>query len=51
MPVNRSSAETPATNTGGSKVEFSRTYTDYNPEPAQGPQTEILATVLNPEGS
>ena len=41
------SAET-STNTAGTEEEFSRTYTNYNPAPAQGPLTEILATVLNP---
>ena len=51
MPVNRSSTETPATNTGGTEDEFGRTYNNYNPAPAQGPMTEILATVLNPSGS
>jgi hypothetical protein len=39
----------PSTNTSGTKVEFTRTYSDYNPAPTQGPKTEILATVLNPE--
>ena len=51
MAKNLSSAEDPATNTGGTEEEFSRTYTNYNPAAAQGPMTEILATVLNPEGS
>ena len=37
-----------ATNTGGSAVKFGRTYRNYNPNPAQGPTTEVLATVLNP---
>ena len=37
-----------ATNTGQSQVKFTRTYRAYNPNPAQGPTTEVLATVLNP---
>ena len=41
------SAET-STNTAGTKEEFDRTYQNYNPAPAEGPLTEILATVLNP---
>ena len=45
-------ADTPIpTNTAGTEEQFDRTYTDYNPQSAQGPQTEILATILNPEGS
>jgi len=39
--------ETP-TNTEGTEEQFNRVYTDYNPAPAEGPKTEILATVLNP---
>ena len=34
------------TNTGETEEKFNRTYTEYNPVPAQGPATEILATVL-----
>ena len=40
-----------ATNTGGSKEEFNRTYYKYNPAPQQGPPTEVLGTVLKPSGS
>ena len=39
----------PSTNIAGSKEEFNRTYENYNPAPSQGPVTEILATVLNPQ--
>ena len=39
------------TNTGPEKEEFDRTYRQYNPAPAQGPNTEVLATILKPEGS
>ena len=35
-----------ATNTGESQEKFNRTYFKYNPAPAQGPSTEVLATVL-----
>ncbi len=42
------SAET-STNLGGTKEEFGREYQNYNPAPAEGPMTEILGTVLNPE--
>ena len=42
------SAET-STNTAGTKEEFGRTYQNYNPAPAEGPLTEIIGTVLNPE--
>ena len=41
------SAQTP-TNTSGTKEEFTRTYSNYNPNATTGPVTEILATVLNP---
>ena len=37
-------------NTGPSEEKFDRTYRSYNPTPTQGPVTEILATVLKPEG-
>ena len=37
-----------ATNTSGKKVKFTRTYTNYQPNVATGPLTEILATVLVP---
>ena len=37
------------TNTGATEEKFDRTYTEYNPAPAKGPATEILATVLVPE--
>ena len=39
------------TNTGQEKEEFDRTYRQYNPAPAQGPATYILATILKPQGS
>ncbi len=39
------------TNTNASEEKFERTYREYNPAPAQGPTTEVLATVLKPEGS
>ncbi len=26
--------------------KFERTYTEYNPSPAQGPPTEVLGTVI-----
>ena len=34
------------TNLGGTKEKFTRTYSNYNPAPAQGPMTEVLGTVL-----
>ena len=37
-----------STNTSGTKEEFTRTYQNYNPAPAEGPLTEVIATVLNP---
>ena len=37
------------TNTGQKTEKFDRTYTEYNPAPAKGPSTEILATVLVPQ--
>ena len=37
-----------STNTAGTKVKFTRTYRNYQPNAAQGPVTEVLATVLNP---
>ena len=37
-----------ATNTGEQKQKFERTYRKYQPNAAQGPATEVLATVLNP---
>jgi hypothetical protein len=36
------------TNTAGTKEQFGRKYTDYNPAPTQGPTTEILGLVLTP---
>ena len=39
------------TNTGESQEQFNRTYREYNPAPTTGPDTEVLATVLKPEGS
>ena len=39
------------TNTGQEEEQFTRTYRQYNPSPAQGPDTEVLATILKPEGS
>ena len=36
------------TNSGATEEKFDRTYTEYNPAPASGPSTEILATVLAP---
>ena len=39
------------TNTGPSKEKFERTYREYNPAPAQGPATEVIATILKPSGS
>ena len=38
-------------NTGGTKEEFNRKYTKYNPAPTQGPPTEVLGTILKPSGS
>ena len=38
-------------NTGGTKEEFGRKYTNYNPAPTQGPTTEVLGTILKPAGS
>ena len=38
-------------NTEPSEEKFDRTYRRYNPAPTEGPATEILATVLKPEGS
>ena len=38
-------------NTGPSEEQFDRTYREYNPNPAQGPATEVIATILKPEGS
>ena len=37
------------TNNAATEEKFERTYTEYNPAPAQGPNTEILATVLVPQ--
>ena len=37
------------TNNAATEEKFDRTYTEYNPAPASGPTTEILATVLKPE--
>ncbi len=37
-----------ATNTGEQNQKFERTYRKYQPNAAQGPATEVLATVLNP---
>ena len=42
------SASAEGTNTGATQEKFERTYTEYNPAPAQGQSTEILATVLAP---
>ena len=39
------------TNSGASKQKFERTYRTYNPAPAQGPNTEVLAVVLKAGGS
>ena len=36
------------TNTSGTKEQFNRTYTNYNPKPAEGPTTEVLGLVLKP---
>ncbi len=36
------------TNNAATEEKFDRTYTEYNPAPASGPSTEILATVLAP---
>ena len=33
-------------NTGESEEKFDRTYREYNPNPTQGPDTEVLATIL-----
>lgn len=38
-------------NTGQSKEKFDRTYRTYNPAPTQGPNTEVVATILKPAGS
>jgi hypothetical protein len=34
------------TNNGATEEKFERTYTEYNPAPAQGPPTEVLGTVI-----
>ena len=39
------------TNTGAEKDKFDRIYRAYNPAPAQGPTTEVIATILKPQGS
>ena len=38
-------------NTLPEEEKFNRTYREYNPNPTQGPDTEVLATILKPEGS
>jgi len=37
---------TQGTNTGPSKEKFERTYRQYQPNAAQGPRTEVTATIL-----
>ena len=39
------------TNTLPEEDQFDRTYRQYNPAPTEGPNTEVLATILKPEGS
>ena len=46
-----STAAQQGTNTGQEEEKFNRTYREYNPVPTSGPDTEILATILKPEGS
>tara|TARA_R110002012_G_scaffold25517_1_gene84409 strand:- start:1084 stop:1227 length:144 start_codon:yes stop_codon:yes gene_type:complete len=38
-------------NTGPSEEKFDRTYRQWNPNPTQGPNTEVIATILKPQGS
>ena len=38
-------------NTEPEEEKFNRTYREYNPNATQGPDTEVLATILKPEGS
>ncbi len=38
-------------NTNASEEKFDRTYLEWNPQPASGPTTEVLGTILKPEGS
>ena len=39
------------TNTLPEEEQFTRTYREWNPNNTQGPDTEVLATILKPEGS
>ena len=42
------SASQQGANTGASTEKFDRTYRKYQPNAAQGPSTETLATILKP---
>jgi len=44
-------SEQQGTNTGPEEEKFDRTYRQYNPAPAQGPNTEVVATILKPQSS